>query len=424
MFYRWLYSGLFYLIVPLIVLRLLIRGLKVKHYFQRWPERFGVLPKTLREAQGRPLWLHSVSVGEFVAAIPIIRQLMAQYPERRMVITTMTPTGSERVKAVFGHTVEHFYLPYDLPHIMASVVKTVNPCVLVIMETEIWPNLIHYSHRRGIPVLLVNARMSERSARGYQRFAHLTQQTLEKMTLVGAQNPADAERFIDLGALPQKTRVMGNVKFDLSIPASLKEQALAYRHQWGINRPVWIAASTHEIEDERIITLHKAIKEALPEVLLVIVPRHPERFDKVAGLVKKAGLQLARRTRGNGLEQTDVFLIDTMGELMLFLSAADVAFVGGSLVASGGHNLLEPAALGLPVLFGPHMFNFSEVTRLILAAEAGEQVQDDAELVQAVVRLLQDSSARARLGERGMQVVEQNKGAITMLVSEIEKYVH
>ncbi|MBT7443383.1 MAG: 3-deoxy-D-manno-octulosonic acid transferase [Methylococcales bacterium] len=421
MFSRLLYSFVFYLIVPIILLRLLIRGLKAEQYWQRWDERFGQIPKIW--AQKRPIWVHAVSVGEFIAATPIVNRLLRDDSDAVIVITTMTPTGSERVKAVFGDKVHHFYMPYDLPHVMSRVITQLKPSVLVIMETEIWPNLVYHSHANNVPVLLANARMSERSAKGYQRFSSLTRQTLERITLVAAQNPADAERFIDIGALPERTRVMGNVKFDLKIPASLREQSLAFRHQWGVNRPVWIAASTHEGEDEQILQLHKRILEAIPDVLLVIVPRHPERFDKVANLAKKLGYVVGRRSGSlEHKEDINIFVGDTMGELMLFLSASDVAFIGGSLIPSGGHNVLEASALGLPVVFGPHMFNFSEVSRLILDAKAGLQVEGGEQLASTIINLLQSASDRAELGEQGIKVVEQNKGAIDILVKEIHKY--
>ena len=419
---RLIYSVIFYLLVPFIFIRLILRGFKSPLYFQRWGERFGCLPDVLEF--DRPLWVHAVSVGEFIAATPVIKRIQRKHPGLQIVVTTMTPTGSERVRAALNDQVLHFYMPYDLPHVMAKVVSKVNPCALVIMETEIWPNLVHYSHKSGVPILLANARMSERSAKGYSRFPNLIGQTLDKLTLVGAQNPADAERLIDLGVEPKKTRVMGNVKFDLNIPASLREQALAMRHQWGINRPVWIAASTHDGEDEAILCVHRQVLKQIPDALLIVVPRHPERFEKVATAITKEGFKMRRRTDTiDCTGEIEVFLGNTMGELMLFFSTSDVAFIGGSLIASGGHNLLEPAALGVPTFFGPHMFNFSEVSRLILEAKGGKQIADAKALEGGIIEFLSDSSLRAEYGERSMQVVEKNKGAIEILVQEVDKYL-
>jgi 3-deoxy-D-manno-octulosonic-acid transferase len=291
----------------------------------------------------------------------------------------------------------------------------------VIIETEIWPNLLAACEQRGIPCILGNARLSARSAAGYQRFGSFTRQTLGRFSVIAAQGPPDAERFLALGADPTRVQVTGSIKFDLRLPASLHEEAQVLRRLWGADRPVWVAASTHEGEDEPLLAAHRRILEALPASLLVLVPRHPERFDRAAALVARQGLSLTLRSERQPCgPDTQVFLGDSMGELRLFLAAADAAFIGGSLVERGGHNVLEPAALGLPVVFGPHMFNFAEIGRLLVDQGAAVQVHDETELARVMIGWLQDASERARIGELGRQVVARNRGALDRLSGIIE----
>jgi 3-deoxy-D-manno-octulosonic-acid transferase len=418
---RWLYTLLLYLLVPVVLLRLQWRGRANPDYRRRWAERFGwFTAPPLRQ----PIWVHAVSVGEALAAAPLIEALLARYPERSLVVTSTTPTGSGRVKALFGGRVFHVYLPYDLPGAVRRFLDRTSPSVGIIMETELWPNLFHHCARRRIPLAIVNARLSPGSARGYARVAPLTRSTLAAVRLIAAQGEGDADRFRALGARDDQLQVMGNLKFDQTLPADLAAQATALRTQWGIERPVWIAASTHEGEDAQVLDAFARIRQALPTSLLILVPRHQERFDRVAALAQGRDFRMVRRSSGEQASaDTELFLGDTLGELPLFYAAADVAFVGGSLVPVGGHNMLEPAALGVPVLTGPQRFNFSDISEALLAAGAALEVTDAETLATAVIHWLGDAEARQRAGEAGRQLVADNRGALARLLEQIASYL-
>ncbi|MEW5755411.1 MAG: lipid IV(A) 3-deoxy-D-manno-octulosonic acid transferase [Pseudomonadota bacterium] len=413
---RIFYSLFFYTLVPLILLRLLLRSRRAPAYRRRIRERFGFITPISAPC----LWVHAVSVGEVQAARPLLAQLQQRYPDHTLLVTTMTPTGAERVVAL-GGGIEHRYLPYDLPDAVQRFLRRTRPKACLIMETELWPNLLHYCDRAGIPVVLVNARMSERSARGYARLGGFTRNALSKLAMIAAQTTADRERLINLGAAPTQVQVTGSLKFDFAPPEDIAQHAAVLRAQWGNVRKIWIAASTHRGEDELILQAHARVKQAVPEALLVLVPRHPERFNEVAALCQGRGYQLVRRSAQRACEAaTDIFLGDSMGELMLFFAAADVAFVGGSLVPTGGHNLLEPASLGKPVLTGPHMFNFTEIHRQLLEAGASREVRDPAALAEAVIELLRNEAERQRMGENGRRLVEQNRGALGRVMVLVE----
>ncbi|MET0105820.1 MAG: lipid IV(A) 3-deoxy-D-manno-octulosonic acid transferase [Sedimenticola sp.] len=415
---RSVYSLLIFFLLPILLIRLLLRGLRSPVYRKRWLERLGYFNNFGIE---RSIWIHTVSVGEAQAAEPLVHLLQARYPEIPIVITTTTPTGSERVRKLFDTTVYHVYFPFDLPFSINGFLKRTKPDILVMMETEIWPNLLAICAKRGIKTVLANARLSEKSAKRYSRLGTFTRKTFSDIGMVAAQAPGDAERFLGLGVARDKIRVTGSIKFDIKLPASLQEQAEVLRRDWS-ERPVWVAASTHEGEDEYVLAAHKMIRQHLPDALLVLVPRHPERFDRVATLGQKAGFTVARRSAGGTCDASvDLFLGDTMGELTLFLAASDVAFVGGSLVATGGHNVLEPAALGVPVVFGPHMFNFALISSMLLSENAAVQIADEVQLAEVVTGWLSDASERACVGENGRAVVESNKGALERLMSVIEE---
>lgn len=419
---RILYTTLFFIGLPLIILRLIWRGFRAPAYWRRWSERFGSSP--ILSEQSPIIWIHAVSVGEVEASRPIIKTLQTEYPEYQILLTTMTPTGSERVKLLFADTVTHCYLPYDLPFAINRFLKRTHPKFGIIMETEIWPNLLLKCQKMKIPLVLANARMSERSAKGYARFPKFTKTILRSVQLIATQGQDDRQRFQQLGADIKKTHAIGNLKYEISLPASLTEQAAAMRDIWDINRPVWVAASTHDGEEEIILNASRQVRSLFPNLLLIIVPRHPERFDRVTALTQRAGFKTLRRSEHRPCSSDiEILVVDTMGELPLFYAASDVAFVGGSLVPHGGHNLLEPAALGRAVITGPHFFNFNEITKQFLQADAAIQVTDTTELAKTVIELLQNSQQRAQMGEAGLHLIANSQGASTRLVNLIKHHI-
>jgi 3-deoxy-D-manno-octulosonic-acid transferase len=420
---RRLYTLLLYLLIPLVLLRLLWRSLSAPAYRCRMGERFGLLPR-LRARGG--VWVHAVSLGEVQASAPLIQRLLLRHPRLPVLVTTTTPTGSHRLTELFGEGVMHVYAPYDVPMVIRRFLQASQPLLAIFVETEIWPNILAQCARRSIPTLLANARLSERSARGYAKLGAFTHETFRRLELVAAQSEADAGRFAALGVAPKRLVVTGSIKFDVRLPPSLQEHAAVIKRTWcggqgGVDRPVWIAASTHEGEDEQVLAAHRQVLQQIPDALLVLVPRHPERFTRVAQIVQRQGLTLVRRSERRPCSpDTRVFLGDSMGELPMFFAAADLAFVGGSLVPHGGHNLLEPAALGVPVITGPHVFNFSSIAEMLLAADAAAQVDDSGALATRVTAWLRDASTRARVGENGRRVVERNRGALDRLLAMIE----
>lgn len=423
---RIFYNTLLYLAFPFVLVRLLWRTRKLPANEKRRLERFGWPRPHIDTQQDIPpaetIWIHAVSAGETIAAVPLTKKLKEQRPDCRIVFTTTTQTGAERAEKLLGDTVHHTFLPYDFPCCVKRFLNRVKPHLLILVETELWPNILHYCAKRGIPVLLANARLSEQSARWYQWFAPITHSMLNSIHLIAAQTKTDADRFIALGAEPSKVQIAGSIKFDLSIPQEIVDQAKTLRKNWGDERPIWIAASTHPGEEKIILKTFKHIKQEIPQALLVLVPRHPERFDKVATLCEEAGFNLVRRSQDRPCQpDTDIFLGDSMGELLLFYAASDVAFVGGSLVPIGGHNILEPAALGVPTLTGPHMFHFEEITQRMLAAEAAEQIQDGKELANSVLVLLQDEGLRQQKGQRGINFVKENVGAVERHLNYIQE---
>ncbi len=416
---RLLYNLLTYLIVPLALLRLYWRGYQDPEHRHRWRERLGYVAPLPSGC----LWIHAVSVGEARAALPLIRALRARYPDYPLLVTTTTLTGSRQVREALGAHVHHVYVPYDLPGAVQRFLQQTQPRIAIIMETELWPNLLRQSAHAKIPILLANARLSERSARNYSRMVGtLTASMLQDISLIAAQTDADAERFRTLGASGVKVEVVGNIKYDLTLPGDLFEQGQTLRQEFlGKSRPVWIAASTHAGEDEQLLDALAQVRKNQPDVLFLLVPRHPERFNKVATLCQQRGFKVARRSEQRPCSlDIAIFLGDSMGELLLFYAASDLAFVGGSLVAKGGHNVLEPALLGLPVLFGNHMFNFSEIGQRLLAAKAAWQVKDSAELAATVGRLLANPELCQHIGKRGQAVVECHRGALNTLLKRVD----
>ena len=413
----WLYTLLLYLALPFILLRLWWRGRRAPAYRNRWRERLGFVTPCDR----RPLWIHAVSVGETVAIAPLVELLLARRPDLPLLLTTMTPTGSERVGALFGDRVQHAYCPWDLPDALGRFLRRTRPRACVIVETELWPNLVHGCRRHGVPVLLANARLSARSARGYHRFAVLTRPMLQRLSQVVAQHQGDGARFVELGLPAQHLQVSGSIKFDIETRPEWLAAGEALRQRWGESRPVLVAGSTHEGEDAMLLRTLTALSIDCPGLLLVLVPRHPERFDAVYRLCADAGFAVARHSApAQDVAAIDVYLVDTMGELMAFYAAADIAFVGGSLVPRGGHNPLEPAALGKPVLMGEQVFNFQSICDALAESGGLSRVADEQALLQALRRLLADKALCRQQGAAARAFVAQNRGALERLYGQVE----
>lgn len=417
---RLVYTLLLYLLTPVALLRLFVRGMRLRGYRQRWGERFGFVP---RQKRGIAVWVHAVSVGETIAAAPLVRRLVAENPPGSVLVTTTTPTGSERVRALFGDSVQHCYAPYDLPDVLWRFLARMRPRKVVVMETELWPNLFRALARRGVPLVIANARLSPRSYKGYSRVRGFARSTLADCTHIAAQSPEDAQRFRDIGAEALRVSVMGNIKFDVEIPEAQVQLGRGLHHRFGERRPVWVAASTHEGEEAAALVAHTHVLKSLPEAVLILVPRHPQRFDAAARLIAQTGLRHARRSADAPREDLQVLLGDSMGEMFFYFGAADIAFVGGSLVPVGGHNVLEPAALGLPVLFGPHMHNFLAARELLLERQAAIEVSAK-NLASSVIELMRFPRRRSALGEAGKAAVSANRGALQKLLRVLATTTH
>lgn len=418
---RFSYTLLYYLLLPVVFTRLLLRARKAPLYRKRWAERLGFFNAPV---QANGLWVHAVSVGETIAAAPLIKQIQRAYPDLPITITTMTPTGSERVRALFGDSVFHVYVPYDTPGAVKRFLHRVKPRMALVMETELWPNLVHYCSTQQIPVLIANARLSERSARGYGRFEKLSRDMLSKVSAIAAQGEDDGQRFVALGLTQQKLHITGSVKFDIQVTDELISAGKTLRRQWGEQRPVLIAASTHRGEDEQMLDAFSQVLKQHPNTLLVLVPRHPERFNDVATLCRAQGFDCALRSKVEPVTpSTQILVGDTMGEMMLLFAASDIAFVGGSLVASGGHNYLEPAALRMPVLSGPHVFNFTDISQMLVAAGGMTLVDNPQQLAERVNHWLSDPVSAQQVGDAAQSVVENNRGAQQRLFELIEEHL-
>lgn len=426
---RILYSCVFTLLMPFILLRLIIRARKAPEYAQRWGQRFGFfsVPNNVNsQNKSAGIWFHTVSMGEFIAAAPLIQQTLTANPETLITVTTTTPTGSEQVQKRFAKEINagqvfHVYLPYDLPWLLNGFISKIKPALLIILETELWPNLIHCTKKSGCKVMVINARLSERSAKGYQKVAGLTRSMLNQLDCLAVQNSTDAQRFLQLGMPEQNMQVTGSIKFDLSIDQTLIEQGLQWRKMWGKNRKVIIVASTHLGEDEIALNAFKQILNNHPDSLLVVVPRHPERFDQVAKLIEQRGFNLGRRSQGSIATDNQVVLVDTMGELMSFLAASDVCIMGGSFVENGAHNPLEPAALQVPVLIGPSQFNFALICQQLETAGGLQTVSEQA----LGATLDQWLGNKALMNEKGLAakaVVDDNRGAKQKVFELIERF--
>ncbi|MDO6825220.1 lipid IV(A) 3-deoxy-D-manno-octulosonic acid transferase [Marinobacter sp. 1_MG-2023] len=411
---QFIYSQLIRLLLPFILLRLWWQGRQAPELRRNWEQRLGFVPGT----QGTVVWVHAVSVGETIAAAPMVRRLLARNPDITILMTAMTDTGLTQAMKMFGDQVQYAYAPYDTPGSIRRFLDRTNPRILVIMETEIWPNMIRQCRARRVPVFLINARLSERSARGYERIKGLVAPIVRSISWVAAQAEKDAERFRRIGVAPSKVAVTGSVKFDVDIPEVVRQASLELKASFSA-RPVWIAGSTHEGEDAQLLAAHRQLLKNHPGALLILVPRHPERFESVTDKVGKQAFTLARRSLGEDPSGADVYLGDTMGELMMLYGASDVAFVGGSLIERGGHNPLEPAGWGIPVISGPHVFNFETIYQRLLDDRGVTMVSDADQLCRRLVVLFSDAGERKASGQRALSVVNKNKGALDRVVDGI-----
>lgn len=399
---RYLYSLILTILLPLAFVRLRWRARRLPAYNLRWLERLGIFADPKLQAGG--LWLHAVSVGEVVAAIPLIRALQQRAPARPITITTTTPTGSELVRRTFNDTVTHVYLPYDLPWCINNFLGKIRPQQVIIMETELWPNLLHICNKRGMQIVIANARLSDKSFNNYRKIKWLMSDILNNVTCVAAQSTQDAQRFLQLGLSADKINITGNLKFDVEFP----------KHQSKINdRIVWVAASTHRGEEEIVLQVYKQLKQQFPNLLLILVPRHPDRFAEVADLLNQHQLSFQQHSKKEQLlASTQILLGDTMGDLGYFYALADLTFVGGSLVPIGGHNLLEPAGQGVPIVTGPHITNFREIANKLLHAKAMAIINSGTELFEQLRTWCAQPQQRLMIGQQGLAVVDQNRGAV------------
>lgn len=420
---RWIlrlaYNVAFCLLLPFALFKLHKNSPVGNAFAGRWKERFGcVMPVDT----ARPVWIHAASVGEVMVAKPLIQLLKATHPEMSILLTTTTQTGAEQAAAL-GKLVTHRFAPLDCPSMVRRFLERTRPHALLIIETERWLNYMLACQQRNIPVVVVNARLSPRSFRRYQQFPAFFRLWAEPLSRLLVQHEDDASRFAALDVAAEKMTITGSTKFDMTFPPDILAAGLALRASWG-SHPVWIAASTHKGEDEQVLEAFRQVLAQLPDALLTLVPRHPQRFDAVAELCAREGFALVRRSTGEAATPaTQVYLGDTMGELPLMLAAADVAFVGGSLVNIGGHNLLEPAALGKPCLSGPHYFNFGDITRQLVAQGGAQIVEDAQELAIAVCECLQDVAKRERMGKAASEVVAANRGALQKTLQELEPFL-
>ncbi len=411
---RALYLLAAYLAAPLHAALLAWRGRRDRAQWRRFGERFGFGPAVA----GGPVWIHGSSVGEVQVAAVLVKGLRERFPAVPVLVTAFTATGAARADALRPAVITR-YLPYDLPGAVRRFLDGARPRLAVILETELWPNLYRECRRREVPLIIASARLSLRSARRYRRFGALFRESLS-MATVAAQSETDAQRFRAIGSTPGRTCVMGNLKFDFTPPADIDARGRRLRASCAAGRPLWVAGSTHEGEEQTIIEAHRLVRQIHPQALLVLAPRHPRRFPEVAALLESRGMNFVNHSSATSAQAAEVLLLDTLGELLEFYAAADAAFVGGSLVPVGGHNLLEPASLGRPILTGPHQFNGEEIARLLSERGAAVIVHDATELATRLNAWLADARERERIGAIGRAAVEENRGALRRLLELIE----
>ncbi len=417
---RIIYTALFYLISPFYFLRLTWKGIKDSDYLKRWSERLGVVKNF--SIQKDVLWVHAVSVGEVNASLPLLRSLLDTYKNLDLLVTTTTPTGSDMLRRTMGDRVKHQYIPLDLPYCIKKFLNFWKPKALLILETEIWPNIIHECNKRKIFVGVINARLSEKSKNNYLTFKSLINSSLDKVDLLIAQYDSDKKRFNEL-IKEKDIKLSGNLKYEIEIPKELTNISNTIKESWAVegeDRPILIAASTHETEEEIILEAFSELLRSMNNALLIISPRHPERFSKVYKLIIDKGFKVARRSKKEQVNpNVEVLLGDTMGELNLLYSVSDIAFVGGSLIDHGGQNIIEPASLGKPICVGPNLRNFEDVASELKKAEALKIIHTSKDLVSYCLHLLNNKAEIQRLGEASLLVTKKNKGALQKILSHL-----
>lgn len=420
---RNLYTALFCLLLPVYFVRLCWKGLSNKEYFLRWSERLGFGSEI--PSKGKSLiWIHAVSVGEVNASMPLLRRLITDHPHSELLVTTTTPTGSRLLIERLGNKIKHQYLPVDIPFFLNYFLNKWNPKILILLETEIWPNLINICKRRSIYTALVNARLSEKSKDNYLKYNSLMKPAIEKIDLILAQFESDKRRFLEI-ADRKDINTCGNLKFDQDIPSELEDISKTIKQDWSIDgelRPILIAASTHETEEDEVLKAFKKILISSPNALLILVPRHLERFDRVKKIIQASGLALVSRSKKEDVKKnTQVLLGDTIGELNFLYSLSDVAFVGGSLIDHGGQNLLEPAAQGLALISGPSLRNFSDISDQLIKKEGLTVIRNAAELSEKFIELVENPDVLKKSGEAAFEVFMTNRGALEKIINYLQE---
>ena len=420
---RNLYTALFCLLLPIYFARLCWKGLSNKEYFLRWSERLGYSSE-LPSNDKSVIWIHAVSVGEVNACMPLLRSLITDYPSSEILVTTTTPTGSKLLIERLGNKIKHQYMPVDIPFFINRFLDKWNPKILILLETEIWPNLINICKIRGIYSALVNARLSEKSKKNYLNYSTLIKPVIEKIDLILTQFESDKRRFQEI-VERKDINTCGNLKFDQDIPTELEDISKTIKQDWSIDgkyRPTLIAASTHETEEEEVLKAFKQILKSSPNALLILVPRHLERFDKVKKIINTSGLTLASRSKKEEVKgSTQVLLGDTIGELNFLYSLSDVAFVGGSLIDHGGQNLLEPAAQSLALLSGPSLRNFSDISEQLIQKDGLTVIRNAQELSDEFVQLINNQDKLQKRGQASLEVFMENRGALKKIIGYLHK---
>ncbi|KAA8671144.1 lipid IV(A) 3-deoxy-D-manno-octulosonic acid transferase [Vibrio gigantis] len=420
MLIRFFYTLILALVSPLLLFGLYKSKPNKPKFGKRWKEHFGITPKLI--SKQRPIWIHAVSVGESIAATPLIKEIKKQNPKQSIIITTTTSTGAEQIEKL-GSLVEHRYMPIDFGFAVKGFLKAIQPKKMLIIETELWPNTLHQVSKFGVPITVVNARLSEKSRNNYAKFQPVFNIIEPYLAKILCQSQSDADHFESLGVAKSKLAITGSIKFDIQIADTVKEKAKALRSELGEHRPIWIAASTHKGEDEQILNAHKNVLEIYPDALLIIVPRHPERFDSVVQLCQSSGFTTTRRTNADmqSCAKSQVYVGDTMGEMLILIGAADICFMGGSLIGDkvGGHNVLEPAALGIPTISGPSYFNFKEITERLLSTD-GIMICEGHSLDSKVIQLLEDKHSATNMANQAHSVFKRNKGSLERSIQYAE----